>query len=124
MRLKHYILEGFCAEKKKKGLACKNRFEMKSYCLSCPMFSYAPSPLEIAYSNEDGVVQRLEDWCGFGGGMIPVNHEEYWHEVWRDICVTKIREANEEYWKRFASSPDRDLTEEFDDWPDSIRRLL
>ena len=86
MKLKHFIIEGFCPEHKGKSLPCKNSFQFSMECYRCPEFSYAPSPLELAFSDKDGIVRTLDDWCGFGGAMLPARNEAYWKNIWQDIC--------------------------------------
>ena len=106
MKLNHFIIEGFCPEHKGKSLPCKNSFQFSMECYRCPEFSYAPSPLELAFSDKDGIVRTLDDWCGFGGAMLPARNEAYWKNIWQDICREKIKEANDAYLSLLMQSPD------------------
>ncbi len=97
MRIKHYIIEGFCDEEPAPSLACHGTFRMRSYCFFCPEFSYAQSENELAVSDDEGVIAELSDWVGFGGDMCPEKNEEKWVGVWQKICKQKIQEAYQEY---------------------------
>lgn len=106
LKLKHYIIEGFCDEKADKNLACGGTFQMRSYCFSCPQFSFVQSENEIAISDDDGVVASLEDWIGFGGDMEPMQNETAWIAEWQKICRAKVAEAYQEYMQKLKASKD------------------
>lgn len=100
MKMKHMLIEGFCGEKTDQQIyPCKNSFKMGIHCFTCPQFSYTSCPNEIALSNENGIIEHLDDFIGFGGDMEPKNIEdlEKYIDVWKKICRAKIVEAHAEY---------------------------
>lgn len=101
MRMKHILVEGYCDKDNPSNInPCnENNKELGIHCLSCKNFSYTICPNEIAYANEDGVVENLEDFVGFGLEM-DVNDEKEHNQMiskWHSICKTKIAEAYNEY---------------------------
>ena len=103
MKMKHFIIEGFCdGEKKVNNLPCNNTFKMGTHCFKCLKFSYAEAPNEIAISNDDGIVESLEDFMGYGGDMEPSDElsRGICLKTWAEICRRKIQEAYCEYMKK------------------------
>ncbi len=103
MYMMHFIIEAFCSEEPGgKGNSCyeKGTWDF-NLCFECPNFSCGISSNELAYSNEDGIVETMEDWIGFGGNMLPDNMDRYdeFKEIWKEICRKKITEAYDEYMK-------------------------
>ena len=98
MRMKHFIVEGYCEESSDKSL-CNGTFQFSMQCFSCPQFRYTDAPNEIALSSNNGIVEQLEDFIGFGGEMEPENIEERekYVALWRKICREKIEEAYSVY---------------------------
>ena len=106
MYMKHLLIEGYCDGKQSEmDCICENTFKLGIHCLSCPQFSYSQCPNEIAMSNHDGVIEKSDDFIGFGGDMEPSNDEsqEVWIDLWRIICKKKIKEAYTEYMEKLAS---------------------
>ncbi len=104
MKFKHLLIECYCEEELQQEI-CNNNFEMGIQCINCPQASYVPCPNELALSNNKGVVESVEDFIGFGGDMEPTEicEEEERIRIWRDICKRKIKEAYEEYIRKFNS---------------------
>lgn len=100
MKIKHFIIEGYCDGKEcKEELPCKKTLNMGLHCLKCLNFSYVKCPNEIAITDNEEVVEQLDDFIGFGGDMEPesVEEREDYISVWRRICREKIDEAYNEY---------------------------
>lgn len=100
MKIKHLLIEGYCdMTQNKKMYPCKNTFRIGIYCLNCSNFSYTQCPNEIALSNNNGIIQDIEDFIGFGGAMEPndLQKREEFLALWRKICRKKIQEAYDEY---------------------------
>jgi hypothetical protein len=72
---------------------------MGLYCLECDLFSYIICPYEIALSNEDGMIESLDDFISIDlddeDGIM--RYEKV--PIWQKICKVKIAEAYDEYMK-------------------------
>lgn len=103
MKMKHILLECFCdCEDKNEKLPCYERNgQLGIYCFQCgcKYLSYTKCPNEIAYANEEGVVENELDSVGFGGDMDgnDDNETKVLIDKWHEICRKKIDEAYEEY---------------------------
>lgn len=104
MRFKHVLLEVYCDCKKgNKDHCIKGMKSPGVHCFAenCKFLSYTKCPNEISYSGEEGIVEELDDFVGFGGNMgtEPYNEkvEKELISKWKDICVNKIWEANKEF---------------------------
>lgn len=105
MKMKHLLIEGYCDGKEiKKMHPCKNTLELGIHCLNCPQFSYTYCPNEIAVSNEWGIVEKQEDFIGFGAEMESDSSEnrQNYISMWRKICREKISEAYMEYMDKIS----------------------
>lgn len=99
MRMKHIMIEGYCSlDVPNEKYACnEHEKKMGIYCLDCDLFSYTICPNEIALSNEDGIIESLEDFVSID---LDEDDEEKRLEklsVWKNICKEKIAEAYNEY---------------------------
>lgn len=106
MRLKHFIVEGYCDKSSHGGpYPCSETGTFGMHCFTCAKFSYCEANNELAYSNAYGVVETLEDWVGFGGDMDPedMTRQEECIALWQKICRRKIQEAHQEYIEASAS---------------------
>lgn len=107
MEMKHLLIEGYCdGNKGEKEAPCEGTLVFGVYCLECSRFSYCKCPNEIAISNEEGLIETLEDFIGFGGEMEPedIEKRDEYIAVWKDICRKKIKEAYDEYMSYFLKS--------------------
>ena len=99
MKIKHFLIEGYCDGKNETECPCKGTLECGVYCFQCPRFSYTECPNEIAVSGNNGIIESEDDFVGFGGDMEPDNIEkrEFYIDIWKRICQKKIDEAYREY---------------------------
>ena len=101
MRMKHLLLECYCScDTPNENDPCYMiDSSIGIHCLQCKKFSYTKCPHEIAYSNEDGVIENVDDFIGFGGEMDVDDKEERqkWITEWSNICRTKINVVYDEY---------------------------
>ena len=79
MKIKHLLIECFC------------NYDYKNKKTKCPN--------EIAYTNENGVVEKETDFIGFGNEMEEncIYDKNILIKKWTEICREKINEAYEEY---------------------------
>lgn len=108
MGMKHLLLEVYCDCGISKGgikpVYCLNGLNNPgSHCFAngCEFLSYTNATNEIAYAGINGLVERVDDFIGFGGEMEPEVNDEEGRKLliskWRDICKNKIDEAYDEY---------------------------
>ena len=101
MKMKHLLLEGYCScDIPNQNNPCYMTSKgIGIHCLECEKFSYTKCPHEIAYSNEDGVIENVDDFIGFGGEMDVDDKEQRqkWITEWGNICRAKISDAYDEY---------------------------
>ncbi len=106
MKMQHLLIEGYCDGKKgEDAYPCKGTLTLGIHCLKCPQFSYAECPNEIALSGKDGVIEKQEDFIGFGGEMEPedIERRDKYIAIWNDICRKKMNEAYNEYMNYISS---------------------
>ena len=104
--MQHLLIEGYCDGKKgEDAYPCKGTLTLGIHCLKCPLFSYAECPNEIALSGKDGVIEKQEDFIGFGGEMEPedIERRDKYIAIWNDICRKKMNEAYNEYMNYISS---------------------
>ena len=72
LKIKHLLIECFCDyDSKDKNSICFTGNKINIDCLkhNCVHFMYTKCPNEIAYANEEGVVEKETDFIGFGDEM-------------------------------------------------------
>lgn len=101
MRMKHIMVEGYCSKDVPGDkYPCKSHGKkIGVYCLECTLFSYTKCPLEIAHSNEDSIIECMEDFVSLNIEDIDVTIRNKKISKWNQICKTKIAEAYNEYLK-------------------------
>ena len=57
MKIKHFLIEGYCDGKNETEYPCKGTLECGVYCFQCPRFSYTECPNEIAVSGNNGIIE-------------------------------------------------------------------
>jgi hypothetical protein len=63
----------------------------------CPNLYFAPAEYEIAFSEQDGIVDK-NSWVGFGGDMnISGQDINQLIDNWSNICRIKVQEALMDY---------------------------
>ncbi|MDY4544179.1 MAG: hypothetical protein SPE00_02525 [Bacilli bacterium] len=102
MKIKHLLIECFCDyDSKDKNSICFTGNKINIDCLkhNCVHFMYTKCPNEIAYANEEGVVEKETDFIGFGDEMEKENvkDKKILINKWKEICREKINEAYEQY---------------------------
>ena len=102
MKIKHLLIECFCNyDYKNKKTKCFTGNKIGIECLehNCKHFLYTKCPNEIAYTNENWVVEKETDFIGFGNEMEEncIYDKNILIKKWTEICREKINEAYEEY---------------------------
>lgn len=97
MRMKHILLEGYCNfDIPNNSYPCNSKKgKMGLHCIGCEQFSYTEAPNELALSNKDSVIEKLDDF------IAPEFEIEYKGCIkrWNKICRVKIQEAYDEFIK-------------------------
>lgn len=99
MKMRHFVIEGYCEENGEGDIPCKGTYAMGSHCIECNLFSSTSVENEILYVNEHGITEKF---IGFGGEMEPTELDKManYMEIWRKICNEKINEAYNDYMKK------------------------
>lgn len=106
MIMQHLMLEVYCDhidEDKKVSCCFKGRGTVGSHCFDekCQYLSFTETQNELAYVGDFGVVEKSDDYIGFGGNMEPVDSDHKKREIliakWKEICKKKMDEAYDEY---------------------------
>lgn len=107
MSYKHILIEAYCLNhcSKKQTFCCNGIDSIGLHCFynNCEFLKFTYCPSEIAITNENGIVENLEDLIGFGGEMDINKNIDFNRKIllekWYSICRCKINEAYDEYMK-------------------------
>ena len=110
--MKLLLLEVYCdceSDKLRPIFCCNGKNSPSVHCFkhSCRYLSYSSCPNELAFSNDDGLIENSDYSIGLGGDMLPncLTEDVYnsCKKTWKKIAKTKISEAYTMYMRESSS---------------------